>query len=284
MADEEEVQDKTEAQKDDLDEVFVEGFDEELPEEKEEKETKEEKKPDDTDARLKGLESTVSKLQQDKANLNKALHEERQAKKAEKAEDVKISEAELTKLLEEYKDDPQTMKNIMRYIAKEEARGAKKEALDEADVASKKKEVDTFLRGDLPDLAKDDSELRGVVNNIKKHLGLEDHPFGDLFAVGAHMAMNRKQLLQGAFDAGKKAALGDKGEAARKDVIKGNELLKGGKKVPGTGDLTAGHKDVAKRLGISDRRAGESDASYSRRMTIFKNIVNKPGAAVTVEG
>ena len=277
-------------QDDGLNEVLVEGFDDGLQEAGEENgkgaDKKEEKKSDDDgmETRLKDLETTVSRLQEDKKNLNKALHEERQTKKAKDDGEVKLSDAEVTKLLEEYKDDPQTLKNIIRYIAKEEAKGAKREAIDETEIATKKKEIDTYLQSDLPELSKEGSELRGVVDNIKKHLNIEDHPFGDLFAVGVHMAMNRKTLLQSAFDAGKKAALGDKGEAARKDAIKGNELLKGGKKVPGQGDLTAAHKDVAKRLGISERRPGENDASYNRRMTIFKNIVSKPGAAVTVEG
>ena len=293
MADEDDVNDQEDqdGQDDGLNEILVEGFDDGFQEEDEEKKGKgkdkgeEDKKgEDDTETRLKGLEETVTRLQEDKKNLNKALHEERQAKKAEKTDEVKLSDAEINKLLEEYKDDPQTLKNIIRYIAKEEAKGAKREAIDETEIATKKKEIDTYLQSDLPELNKEGSELRGVVDNIKKHLNIEDHPFGDLFAVGVHMAMNRKTLLQGAFDAGKKAALGDKGETARKDAIKGNELLKGGKKVPGQGDLTAGHKDVAKRLGISDRRPGENDASYNRRMTIFKNIVSKPGAAVTVEG
>ncbi len=277
---------------DGLNEVLIEGFDDEFQEEKAEevKDEPKEKEPvkeeeSETEKRLKSIEQEVSKLRQDKTNLQKALHEERQSKKGkETGSEEKLTDAQLTKLLEEYKDDPQTLKNIVRYIAKEEARGVKTEVLNETDIASKKKEVDTFLKEDLPDLGRDDSELKNVVNDIKRHFGLEEHPFGDLFAVGAHMVMNRKALLQSAFDAGKKAALGDKGETARREVIKGKELLKGGKKVGSPGELSAGHREVANILGISKRRPGESDASYNQRMKIFKSVVNKPGAAVTVEG
>lgn len=275
------------------DEVFVEGFDddytEESTDEKKKKDTKQaEAKSDEVVVgRLSELENAVARLQEDKRNLNKALHEERKAKKEKgggDTEDVKLSDAELTKLLEEYKDDPATMKNIMRYIAKEAAQGAKKEVIDEATNAAKRKEVDTFLRNDLPELYREGGQLREVADDIKKHYGLDDHPMGDLFAIGAHMVMNRKALLRAAFDAGMKAAQNDRGESARKEVIKGNELLKGGKKIPGHEEMSSSHRDVAKRLGISDKRPGETDAAYNRRMTIFKNIVGKPGAAVTVEG
>jgi uncharacterized coiled-coil protein SlyX len=272
------------------DDVLIEGFDEDTGGDKktdgDEKDDKTEKKDGKTaDTRLAELESTVAKLKEDKQNLNKALHEERQSKKkGADTEEVKLDDAALTKLLEEYKDDPQTLKNIMRYIAREEARGAKKEAMDETQLMSRKKDVDSFLKGDLPDVFNEDSELHGVIVKIKDQFGLKDHPFGDLFAVGVHMAVNRKVLLRNAFDAGVKAKTGQTVEATRKETIKGNALLKGSGTSNAEKGLTAGHLDVAKRLGISTRRPGESDADYTRRMNIFKKVVAKPGAAVSVEG
>jgi hypothetical protein len=267
--------------------VLIEGFDEDTVEEekKDEKEGEEEKPEDKPDKRFAELEATVAKLKEDKQNLNKALHEERQSKKkGADTEEVKLDDAALTKLLEEYRDDPQTLKNIIRYIAREESRGAKKEVLDETELMSRKKDVDSFLKGDLPDVFNEDSELHGVIVKIKDRFGLKDHPFGDLFAVGVHMAVNRKQLLQNAFEAGKKAKTGEKVEEARKETIKGSALLKGSGTSNAEKGLTAGHLDVAKRLGISTRRPGESDADYTRRMNIFKKVVAKPGAAVSVEG
>jgi hypothetical protein len=84
--------------------VLIEGFDEDTVEEekKDEKEGEEEKPEDKPDKRFAELEATVAKLKEDKQNLNKALHEERQSKKkGADTEEVKLDDAALTKLLEE---------------------------------------------------------------------------------------------------------------------------------------------------------------------------------------
>jgi len=205
---------------------------------------------------LDELSAKVTQLENDKSNLKKALHEERQEKKR-LAKDKKgdgdeepLSKAQLLKIMEEHQDDPATLLNIIEYQAKQVARGVKKDALSEAEMSSRKKEADALVRERIPNLDDDTSDNRIQINHVKSALGLDDHPLGDLFAAGVIAFHAAPKIKEYWYEQGKKDALADKG---RKEDIEDGKL--GGTKKgqdKGGGSKVSGA--TVKQLGLSPRQ------------------------------
>lgn len=220
--------------------------------EEEGKEDKGKKKEGDEKGKLKPkVEMTpeVKELLDKNKALNRALHEERQKKKTEKTEEAVLTETQLLGILEEYKDDPKTLLNVIKYQAEQAAKGAATKSITDADVVRKKKEADDYIYKTYPDLTKDDSQLRAAVNKTKSELGIDDHPFGELFGTAVTFLSAAPQILKDAYDQGRKDAMAGVAEKTRKDLVKESDLTpkgKGGKITP----LSANTEDVAKRLGL----------------------------------
>lgn len=261
----------------DNDEVIIEGFDEPKEPAKAEKEEKKEK-PEKATPADDPLKSEIDRLNKKVTDLNKALHEERKAKKAQPAKDEggeQLSKADLLKLYKEYKDDPDTMFQIMSYMAEQTAKGAAKESVDKSKVEANKKETESFLQKNYPDVFDEDSELRKVVNKTKGEMMLENHPYGDFLGTATQLLINAPKLMKQAYDKGRDDALNGKAEKTRKEVIKESGLTPKGKgaSVGETLGLTDVQKDVAKKLGIT-----------GDKLKTYQKIVNKNARSISVEG
>jgi hypothetical protein len=235
--------------------INVDDFNEEENKEDGDKEEKEEKgdKKEKVEKKEEKTDAEKAELIRKNADLNRALHEERQKnkKKDAKEEEVVLTDAQLLGLLDEYKDDKKTLLNVIKYQAQLAAKGAAKDTVSTADIQRKKKEAEDYLLKTYPDLAKDDSELRGAVNKTKENLDLNDHPYGELFGTAVTFLMSAPAILKNAYDKGRKDAEDGVAEKTRKELIKDGKLTpnkgdKGDKGAKGTPET----RDIAAKLGL----------------------------------
>jgi hypothetical protein len=196
---------------------------------------------EDYKKQLTDFEKKAEKREAHIKDLNKALHQERKKSKETKTEDeTPLTPTQLRELLKEHHDDPDMMFNIMDYMAKQAAKGVKVEAINETQVATTKKDVDSTLLEQFPDLAKDDSELRQDVETIKERFFIDkSHPLSDFLSIAAMSLINLPKALENAKDEGKREALGEKAEATRKKNVKETKLTPKGK-VTGKASKLAG--------------------------------------------
>jgi len=254
-----------------LDDVIIEGLDDEEKQEKAPPAPAEKQRAPVDDPVKQELDRLTRKV----SDLNKALHEERKSKKeAVKEEAPPLSKAELTKLMEEYKDDPGTLLQIISYTAEQAAKGASKEVIDKSKVAENKKETDAFLQRNYPDVFKEDSDMRLAVDKTKSEMGLDTHPHGDFIGVAVQMLINAPKIIKQVYDQGRNDALGGKAEKTRKEIVRESGLTpkgKGGGKESAA--LTDSQMDVAKRLGLT-----------GNKLKTFEKIVSKGAKIISVEG
>jgi hypothetical protein len=256
---EEEVEEKSE-EKEAPAQVF-EDVELDLPEEKEkeepEPEKKEEVKPPEPTAKEKELEERTSRLETDKKNLQKALHEARQERKKSKEPEtqVTLTDAELQKIVEEHKDDPKVVFNALTYKMQQLLKTGKVEAVNEVEIKGKQRELDGILRQRVKDFDDESSESRATINQAKSRFNLDDHPFGDFLGTAAAVYIEMPNILKNAREEGKKEALNEKAEDARKKGIKESQATPAGQKFgspkSGGGELTVSQMDTAKRLGFT---------------------------------
>ena len=262
MADDEEVQDQEEKgaedagkeDADDLDAVInIDDLDEDL--EKEEDADAKKAKEGSAAAKKAPTAEDIAKerdeLVRKNKDLNRALHEARTAKKAETKEEVVLTDEQIKGLLEEYKDDPATLMNVMKYMAQQAAKGEAKKTISDADVVRKKKEAEDYIYKTYPDLTVEDSQLRAQVNRVKDELGIQEHPFGELFGTAVSFFTAAPMILKEAYDKGRADAEAGVAEKTRKELIKGTGLSPKGKSAGATGGLAENVKDVSQRLGLT---------------------------------
>jgi len=223
-------------------------------------------------SKLTDLQKQVEKLTTDKANLNKALHEARQEKKKEIPDKGdKLSESQLRRILADNKDDPDTLFNMVKYLAETAAEGKAGDAVRATEVARRQKEQKAFLSQNYPKLYEDGSEIRLDVEKTKESLGISENPYGDYFAVASRVLEDLPKLLQTAFKQGEESGLGKKAEDKRQEKITGNKLPKTsvyGKVAEG---LTDNQVESARQMGLSP-----SQVKY------YKQIVGKKPSVVSV--
>lgn len=228
---------------------------------------KEDKGPSIED-RMKAMESTVGRLERDKKNLQKALHEERQSKKGSKGEEIELTDDQVLAIIEEHKGDAKVMLNAMKYYAAQEAKKAGKRAVDETELKGKKAEIDRLMKQRYPDIENEDSDIRKGINETKDALGINEHPFGDYFAAGVNVLNHLPQIVKHWYEQGKKAALDTKTEKARDKQIKDGDLTPSTKgkagDLDGTG-LSASQLEAAKRV--------FGPKPTKQQLTLYKNQV-----------
>jgi hypothetical protein len=207
--------------------------------------------------KMADYETRMQRLEDDKRNLKKALHEARQEKKAKKVDDtVSLTDADLTKIIEEHKDDPSVLLNAVTYKMEQIVKKGKIEAVDEVQVKQKANQLNNFLKSKFGDTLDDDSsELRVGINKAKDFLNVSDHPFGDAIGAAAVVFENMPKLLQAEYERGKNEALTGNVEKNRVSGIKnGNSLMSGSKRADGGSNkatgLTESQAETAKQLGF----------------------------------
>lgn len=256
---------------DDDDDVLSLGDDDDDDDNDEEKK-KEKEAEAQRQKEFKELQAKVDKLEQDKKNLNTALHQERQARKKPGA-GQELSEAELKQILEDNPNDPEVQLNVVKYLAERAATGKATEAVSAAEVTKKKRELDTFLLERYPDISDPASETRVEVEEAKRNFGLQEHPYGDFFAVASKVLEDLPDLLEQAYNDGLKGKKKTDAEKKRVSNIEGNKPASSKDSSAKPGKLTDGQKDTANQMGLS-----------GNALKAYKKIVGKKASTVSVEG
>ena len=263
---------------DDEDETLIIGPDDDKEDEDDEGDKKKKNSEDDKDdeslVRIRELEKTVQKLETDKTNLNTALHQARQTRKAsDKRAGSELSEAELKQILVDNPNDPDVQFNVLKYLSEQTARGASSQAVTAAEVAKRREKFDTFLLERYPDIVVPSSQTRMEVEKTKGELGLVDHPYGDYFAVATRVLEDLPDLLEQAFKEGKEGKSKIDAEKNRTTIIKDSQLGPSKKRSSSEGSLTAGQDETAKQMGLK-----------GTALKTYKKLVGKKANAVSVEG
>ena len=240
-----------------------------LPEKEEEEEEPLDDKYKELEDKFKTLETDIKAKSNKIADLNKALHSERQAKKAKKEdteETESFTDTQLMGILKEHQGEPDIIFNVMKQMVKQSGKDVEKKAGDAAKIAQQQQVFDSKLSQAYPDLNAEGSELRSNVDAVKDTLGISDHPFGDLFAMGTLIMNNLTNFQNDAYEKGKKEALGEKTEETRKKTVKKNAFTPTGK---GGGkddkiSLTKEQIETAKGLGLTSESQKKLYASMLR--------------------
>jgi len=234
---------------------------------------KSEKKDDEPDEKDKEIAQLKKDLEKAKKDRSKAFYEARQAKKETGPETKagQLTKAQLKQILEDNKDDPDTLMNVVEYIAEQTATGISSEKVNAAEVNRKKGELDSLLADRYPDINDPGSDIRVEVDAAKKNLGLETHPYGDYFATAAIVFDGLPDLLEDAYKKGK-GETGDTAEEKRKKDIKAKKLPTSKGKATGGESLTASQLETAKQMGLK-----------GDQLKHYKKLVGKNPRIVSVE-
>jgi len=224
------------------------GDDEEEDEKEKAKAKKKADEPDEKDKRITDLEKEVEKAKKAKS---KAFYDLRQAKKeGPESKAGQLSKAQIRQILADNKDDPDTLMNVVEYIAEQTAHGISSETVNAAEINRKKGELDGLLVDRYPDINEPGSDIRTEVDEAKKILGLDNHPYGDYFAVASRVLEDLPELLKDAYNKGK-GETGETAEDKRKKDIKSKQLPASKKaKAPG-GELTGTQEETAKQMNMT---------------------------------
>ena len=212
-------------------------------------EDKEEPKPPEKPLEKAAVDPEKAELLRKNKELNRALHEERQKRKEK--DEVALTDDQILGLLEEYKDDPRTLLNVIKYQAQQAAKGETKKAVEDEGTKAKKAEADAYLSKSFPGLNEEGSELRAAVDKTKEYIGVKDHPLGDLVGVAVEYLRAGPVLMRQAYEKGVADAKAGKVEEARKGEIKETVLSPKGSPPGKKGEASSADiADVAKRLGL----------------------------------
>lgn len=213
---------------------------------------KKEAKPPEPSPKEKDWEDRLTRLERDKKDLQKALHEARQERKAKKEPEAVLTDAELMKIVEEHKDDPKVMFNAVAYKMQQAMKTGKAEAVNEIEIKGKQNELNSILRTRIKDFENEASEPRVIIGKAKTDFNLDEHPFGDFLAAAAAVYIDLPNIAKGWMEEGKKQALNGKADENRKEGIKKSQPSGGGPKIPAgkvESDLTPQQMETARKLG-----------------------------------
>ena len=229
----------------------------------EEKDKEEVKEPEKKEAKLpeptqkeKEYEDRLSRLERDKSDLKKALHESRQERKKAKEPESQavLTDAELMKIVEEHKDDPKVMFNAVAYKMQQAMKTGKAEAVNEVEIKGKQGQLNAILKDRIKEFDDESSEPRNLISRAKTDFNLDDHPFGDFLGAAAAVYMDLPNIAKGWIEEGKKQALNGKADETRKEGIKKGQLSGGGPKIPAgkaKDELTPSELETARRMGLT---------------------------------
>lgn len=167
-----------------------------------------------------------------------------------KEDPVKFTDQQLLNIMKEHDDDPAVMLQVIKQAVKQETADIKPDIENAAELTGKKKDSEDYLTATWPEW-KTDATMQSDLNQAKQYLNVTDHPLADFMAMGTIVLNQLPEIIKTAKEEGKKEALGEKGEAARKSKIKTNKLSGGGKPPAGKKEsLTDSETEAMKVLGI----------------------------------
>ena len=187
-------EEEEEEEEEDLDELFL-----DLDEKEEEEEKKKAKKKADEDKAKKDkedkedakkLRSDIEAFKEKEKEWKRREYQTRKDKEAKGLETDKeakpLTDAQLSKLLEtaESEGDTHVKLNVLKYLAEQVSEGKVKKAVNAAEMGRKAGGFTKLLEERFPDIADPTSDMRIDIDKTKEELGIADHPYGDMFAVG----------------------------------------------------------------------------------------------------
>lgn len=234
------------------------------------------------DKRVADLEAASKDRESHISDLNKALYGYRQEIKKLKSGEGKedepsFTDAQITKILDEHKDDPAVLLQVVKQVAKQQTAGVKEDAISAQEVAQTQTQVNGFLHQNWPKLQDESSAEFGQLQQAKGFMKLDDHPYGDFLSMGALMLQKMPEMIEDAKKEARETALKDRTEVARKDKIKKTKLSGKGKKAASQVTITDDIKATAKAIGI---KGDKQIALYAKML----KSANKGQNAMTVEG
>ena len=213
-----------------------------------------ESKPEPVNQDLATMKQTVDNLNLQVANLNKALHQERQ-KKAEPKTDEALTDTQLKELFKLHADDPEELFKLTQYTAQRAARMSKEETLNAVEVAEQRKQAEAHVMSRWKPVLEgpEGPQVRQAVDGFKRIMGIENHPLAEHLAFGVFVHENLPQIQTFWFEKGKAEALTAAADKGRKDGLKEKNLApaKGGKDAPATAGKESQYLANAKQLGLT---------------------------------
>jgi len=241
------------------DELFIDLDEKEDEEDAEAKKVADEVKAKASDQETKNLRSEVEALKEKEKEWKRDMFQARKEREGkaglETDKDAKpLTDAQLTKLLGDAKNegDTQVELNVLKYLAQQISKGEVKEAVTAAEMTRKADDFTKLLEGKFPDIANPTSDMRVDVDKTKEELGIADHPYGDIFAVGFRLFQDMDELLEASYEAGKEDRLKGTADEKRKQDIKAKELPSS-KRSPykKTFGLSASQIETATQMGLT---------------------------------
>ena len=177
------------------------------------------------------LEAERKRIEEDRKEINRTAYEvrklkeslkkkEKEAAAAPKPEDIELTDAQFEQLIEAHDSDPKMKVQIMKQMAKQISKGTEIKATEAIEIKNLRAQQDAYLNQNWPDLAKEDSELRGHLAKAKEMLRVEDSPFSDFLAMGSLMLARLPEFIKAAEERGRLSAMPSNLEQNRKKAIK----------------------------------------------------------------
>lgn len=234
-----------------------------------------EKKLTDLEFDKSELQNQLTSLEEEKKSWKVASYEARQKAKEAKPEksEKPFTDANLRQILADNPDDSEIQFNVLKYMSEQAAKGISDKAVNAAEMNRKAETMNTRVQGRYPTILEPDSEMRRDVDKIKGDLGLEDHPYGDYFAVGVRVFEDLPDLLDYAYKSGKEDKLKDSAEEKRKQDIQSKKLPSSKASTSKLSEgLTAGQEETAKQMGLT-----------KEQIPLYQKLVGKKPRIVSVE-
>ena len=264
----------------DLDELFIDLDEKEEEEDEEAKKKAAEAKAKTSEEETKKLQSELDTLKEKEKTWKRTefqARKEREEKGLEAGKDEKpLTDTQLAKLLEDAnkEEDTTVQLNILKYLAQRISKGEVKEAVTAAEMSRKAGDFTKVLEEKFPDIANPTSDMRVDIDKTKEQLGIVDHPYGDMFAVGFKLFEDMDALLEASYEAGKEDVLKGTADKKRKEDIKAKELPTSKKSAyKKTHGLTASQIETATQMGLTQDQ-----------LPAYSKLVGKKSRIVSVEG
>lgn len=203
---------------------------------------------------LDELRRKYQSLENHKKDLDRSIHSLRKENKELKGgskKEERLTDDQIAGLIENHKDDPATLLNIIKYVSQQSAEEKKAETLNEQAISTKRKELDERLQTDFPSLSDQSSQDYLSVEKAKNDLFIKDHPLGDFLGTAAILYFNLPNLLKDAKEEGKNEAVGIKTEEKRKEKIKDGQPLKAGDDAGKDGVIPSNFQQTAKQMNMT---------------------------------
>jgi hypothetical protein len=206
----------------------------------------------------KKIEDFKASAEREKEDLQKEIkrlgYALRKAEKGTKDDDkTEFTDAQLHQMMRENKDDPDVLFQIVKQMTKQAGDSTLKSAEAKAEIKNRRKELEGITEKVFPGALKDDSPVYDGVQQTMTNFGLDDHPYGDVMALGIMTLNNLPSMIENARKDAQKQGLGKAADQKRKAKIKDNSLADKGSKKTST-KLSPEANETASRLSMNKRQ------------------------------